>query len=80
MNDLNRNIGFNMRWLTIKEAAAYMRMSPRKVYDLMVDGELAYVKIGRKRTIDVQDIDTLMMKNKIDAGKALKLIRKKIAG
>lgn len=69
-----------IRWLTIREAARYMRMSQSKIYELMADGRLAFIKIDSKRLIDIRDIDQLMMRNKIDPEKAIKRIRNKLAG
>ncbi len=37
--------------MTVKEAAEFLRLSPSRLYVLMVGGELAFVKLGRSRRI-----------------------------
>ncbi len=37
--------------LTVQEAAQFLRVSRSKLYDLMDNGELKFVKLGRSRRI-----------------------------
>ncbi len=37
--------------MTVREAAQFLRLSPSRLYVLMVGGQLAFVKLGRSRRI-----------------------------
>lgn len=50
--------------LTTDEAAAYLNVSARTVKNLMCDGRIAYVKIGRATRIQVTDLDEYVARNR----------------
>lgn len=43
-------------WLTVDEVAARLSLSRSVVYRLMRQGQLAYIKLGRSRRIDVAEL------------------------
>lgn len=51
------------RLLTIAEASEYVRLSRTKLYGLMNDGLLAYVKIGKARRIALSALVGLVERN-----------------
>ncbi|MGH9128255.1 MAG: helix-turn-helix domain-containing protein [Acidimicrobiales bacterium] len=50
--------------LTTDEAAGYLNVSARTVKNLMCDGRIAYVKIGRATRIQVTDLDDYVARNR----------------
>ena len=50
---------------TVPEVAAYLSLSRSKVYQLMDDGALPHVKLGRCRRIRWADVDALIEQNRI---------------
>ena len=46
--------------MTISEAAEYLSISRSKLYEMMDDGELAYVKLGRCRRIERRELIDLV--------------------
>ena len=47
-----------------REAAAYLRVSQRKLDQMIADGELARAKFGSSVRIDRADLDALIAKKK----------------
>ena len=44
--------------LNVKQAAVYLNISRSHLYDLIKDGELARIKIGRRTLFATRDLDT----------------------
>lgn len=51
----------------IPEAMDYLAMSRRKIYDLMKDRDLDYVKIGKSRRIPWESLERLVSENRKQA-------------
>lgn len=62
------------RWLTIQEAGEYIGYSRYKIYQLINSGVLPVSRAGEKANsrIDREDLDRLMLENKIDTNKIVK--------
>jgi excisionase family DNA binding protein len=54
----------NRRLFTVKEAAVYLALSPREVYNMIAAKELAGVKHGRRTMVDKRDLDSWIEQNK----------------
>lgn len=50
--------------LTTDQAAGYLQVSVRTVKNLMCDGQIAYIKIGRATRIHRQDLDEYIARNR----------------
>jgi excisionase family DNA binding protein len=55
---------------TIKDAAAFLRISVASLYKMMDRGELPYVKIGRSRRIPRRALVELAARNLVDRSHA----------
>ena len=53
---MDKRIG-PMRLLTEKEAADFLHISPRKLWDLRVSGEIPHVRIGQCVRYSVDDLN-----------------------
>jgi excisionase family DNA binding protein len=53
-----------LRLLTTEQAAELLAVSVRTVKNLMIDGKLAYVKIGRATRVDPVDVDKYVTRNR----------------
>lgn len=53
-----------LQLVTIAEAAARLEVSRSKLYLLIADGELATVRIGRARRIDLADLRAFVERNR----------------
>ena len=62
---LNVNEATNRRLLSVEEAAVYLALSKREVYNMVANRELAAVPHGRRKMLDIRDLDGW-----IDRGKA----------
>ena len=52
------------RILTIKDASAYLGRSPWTVAEMVRTGKIAYIKDGKRKLLDINDINEWIMKNK----------------
>ncbi|MGH9130092.1 MAG: helix-turn-helix domain-containing protein [Acidimicrobiales bacterium] len=52
------------RLLSTDQAAQYLNVSVRTVKNLMSDGRIAYVKIGRATRIPVEDLEGYITRNR----------------
>jgi len=52
------------RWLTVDEAAIYLRVSPGTIRGLIHRGELRAARIGTLFRLDRADLDQLMLRRK----------------
>ena len=50
---------------TVADVAEYLRLSRSKVYALMEDGSLSYVKLGKSRRIRWSDVQSLVDQNTV---------------
>ena len=55
----NRERGY----ATVKEASAYLRLSVAKLYQLMGQGQLPFVKVGKARRLAWRALDQMMEQN-----------------
>jgi excisionase family DNA binding protein len=57
-----------VRFLTVAEVAALMRVSKMTVYRLVHNGELPAVRVGRSFRVKEEDVDEYLRKSFYDAG------------
>ena len=57
-----------VRFLTIAEVAAMMRVSKMTVYRLVHSGELPAVRVGRSFRVTEADVDDYLRRSFFDAG------------
>jgi excisionase family DNA binding protein len=48
---------------TVPEVAAFMNMSRAKIYSLMEQGELRFLKIGKSRRLYWEDVEELLKRS-----------------
>ena len=58
----------DVKFLTIAEVAAMMRVSKMTVYRLVHGGELPAVRVGRSFRVTENDVDEYLRKSFYDAG------------
>ena len=61
---LNLSEATNRRLLTITEAAIYLALSKREVYNMIATGELPAVTHGRRKMLDIRDLEEWIRRNK----------------
>lgn len=61
---LGTNDGTNKRLLSIEQAATYLCLSERELYNMIANKELVAVKHGRRTMLDVRDLDQWIESNK----------------
>jgi len=54
----------NTRLLTVKDAAAYLAISERKLWDMSKAGEIPVVRLGRAVRYDRSDLDSFIQRAK----------------
>lgn len=59
---------FDVRFLTVAEVAAIMRVSKMTVYRLVHSGELPAVRVGRSFRVPEQAVQAYLRQSYIDAG------------
>lgn len=52
------------RLMTVKDAAAYLAISERKLWDMSNTGEIPCVRLGRAVRYDLQDLDSFIARAK----------------
>jgi excisionase family DNA binding protein len=52
------------RLLSPEEAAAYLALSKREVYNMIANGKLPAVQHGRRKMIDIRDLETWIEEHK----------------
>ncbi|MDT9594793.1 helix-turn-helix domain-containing protein [Nocardioides zeae] len=57
-----------VKFLTVAEVAAMMRVSKMTVYRMVHNGELAAVRVGRSFRVDEKDVDAYLRRSFYDAG------------
>ncbi|HZK35933.1 MAG TPA: helix-turn-helix domain-containing protein [Aeromicrobium sp.] len=58
----------NMKFLTVAEVAALMRVSKMTVYRLVHNGELEAVRVGRSFRVPEHAVETYLSKSYFQAG------------
>ena len=53
------------RLRSIEEAAAYLSLSKREVYNMIANRELPPVPRGRRKMLDIRDLDSWIDRNKL---------------
>lgn len=61
---LNIQPATNRRLLTIEQAAEYLALSERQIWTMISASELPVVSGGRRKMIDIQDLDQWIRRNK----------------
>jgi excisionase family DNA binding protein len=54
---LNVSEATNRRLLAVEEGAVYLSLSKREVYNMIATGELPVVTHGRRKALDIRDLD-----------------------
>jgi excisionase family DNA binding protein len=62
---LNISPATNRRLLSADEAAIYLSLSKREVYNMIANRQLAAVTHGRRKMLDIRDIDEWIERNKV---------------
>ncbi len=57
-----------MRWLSTKDAATYLGITPRTLYRLIDDGQLPAYKFGRVIRLKQDDVDTFIESARVEPG------------
>ena len=53
------------RLRSIEEAAAYLSLSKREIYNMIANRELPVVTRGRRKMLDLKDLDAWIEQNKL---------------
>lgn len=61
---LNMTEAINRRLLSIEETALYLSLSKREVYNMIGTGELTPVVHGRRKMLDILDLNVWIERNK----------------
>jgi len=61
---MNISDATNRRLLAAEEAATYLSLSKREVYNMIAAGQLLAVSHGRRKMLDIRDLDTWIAENK----------------
>ncbi len=60
----NEKTGLGKRLISIKEAGAYLSRSPWTVAEMVRTGKLPYVRDGKRKLLDLKDLDSWIDGNK----------------
>jgi excisionase family DNA binding protein len=58
------NEGTNRRLLSVEQAATYLCLSKRELYNMVANKALVAVKHGRRTMVDIRDLDRWISQNK----------------
>jgi excisionase family DNA binding protein len=61
---LNLSEVTNRRLFTVEEGAVYLSLSKREMYNMISNGGLTVVVHGRRKMLDIQDLNAWIEKNK----------------
>jgi len=64
MTNNNSEIKLRRRLYSIKEAALYLGRSPWTVAEMVRTGKLPYIPDGKRRFLDIEDINDWIVNNK----------------
>jgi excisionase family DNA binding protein len=62
---LNISPATNRRLLSAQDAATYLSLSKREVYNMIANRQLAAVTHGRRKMLDIRDLDEWIQRNKV---------------
>jgi excisionase family DNA binding protein len=64
---LNVHEATNRRLLSVEEAAVYLSLSKREIYNMiaMANHQLRVVTRGRRKMLDIRDLDEWIERNKV---------------
>jgi len=62
---LNVSDTTNRRLLSVKEAASYLSLSERELYNMLANCQLRAVRHGRRTMFDIRDLDEWIERNKV---------------
>jgi len=62
---ININGPANRRLLSAEEAAVYVSLSKREMYNMIANRQLPAVIRGRRKMLDIQDLDAWIDRNKV---------------
>ena len=57
----------NRRLLSVEEGAVYLSLSKRELYNMIANHEIAAVTHGRRKMLDIRDLDAWIEHNKESA-------------
>ncbi len=57
-----------IRWLSTKEAARHLGLTPRTLYRLIDDGQITAYKFGRVIRLQRRDVDAFIERSRIQPG------------
>jgi excisionase family DNA binding protein len=58
------SVAHDLRWLTVDEAALYLRVSPGTIRTMIHNGEVKASRLGPQFRLDRQDLDQLLTRRK----------------
>jgi excisionase family DNA binding protein len=61
---LNISEATNRRLLSNEEGAVYLSLSKREIYNMIATAQLPAVTHGRRRMLDIRDLDAWIARNK----------------
>jgi excisionase family DNA binding protein len=61
---LNVQAATNRRLLTVEQAAEYLALSKRVIWEMIASHEFPVVAHGRRKMVDIQDLDVWIARNK----------------
>jgi len=61
---LNISETTNRRLLSVEEGAVYLSLSKRELYNMIANHEMAVVTHGRRKMLDIRDLDAWIEHNK----------------
>lgn len=64
---LGANEGTNRRLLSIEQAAEYLCLSKREIYNMIANKKLVAVNHGRRKMLDIRDLDVWIDSNKVSS-------------
>jgi excisionase family DNA binding protein len=62
---LNVNEATKRRLLSVEEAAVYLSLSKREIYNMIASDQLRVVTRGRRKMLDIRDLDEWIERNKV---------------
>jgi excisionase family DNA binding protein len=60
---LNIHDATNRRLLSVEQSAEYLNLSKREIWDMIAQHELPVVARGRRKMVDIQDLDGWIQRN-----------------
>ncbi len=64
-DELDRSTSTVNRLRSVEEAAGYLSLSKREIYNMVASGELPVVTHGRRKMLDIRDLDSWIEMNKL---------------